>query len=74
MAEEEINSLVSEIVNVTKGDSCFLCKVSNGAECIWDEIRGDILDTGHKAMVAYKLETKKKKMYTINQAAQFACY
>jgi len=55
---DEIVQLVEQILNMNEGSHCFLCLMTTCKECIWDEIKDNIMHAGNVAIMAKKQKVK----------------
>jgi len=69
--EVAIDNLVNEIVNVPEGFTCFLCQVTNNAECIWSDIMDDIVSVGLATESNMDEDATEELRH---RAARYACY
>jgi len=72
--QRSIDDLIMEIVNVPEGYSCFLCTTTNGDECIWHELKEDIVSVGTSVMMLEKDEIPSLTLAEVHTAACYACY
>jgi len=66
--------LIQQIINLPEGVPCFLCQMTHGGECIWDEIGDEMLSEGNNILAWYeksKVPSTKAKMH---HAAQYHLY
>ena len=69
--EVAVDLLVDEIVNVPDGYTCFLCQVTSNTECVWNDIREEIVAVGDQTEANIGHD---KTLNERHRAARFACY
>jgi len=47
----EIAQLVRQIVDFPEGSPCFLCQMTEGLECVWDEIGDELTMEGRNTII-----------------------
>jgi len=47
----EMAQLVRQIVNFLEGSPCFLCQMTEGRECVWDEVGDEITMEGRNVII-----------------------
>jgi len=72
--QKSIDDLIMEIVNVPEGYTCFLCSTTSGDECIWYELKDDIVSVGNAAMTLEKDKMPNLTLAEAHTAARYACY
>ena len=72
--QKSIDDLIMEIVNVPEGYTCFLCSTTSGDECIWYELKDDIVSVGNAAMTLEKDKMPNLTLAEVHTAACYACY
>jgi len=72
--EEFMDFLVQQIINLPEGEACFLCKTTNGKECIWDEIGEEMFSEGNKILAWYEKSKVLSTTAKMHRAVRYHLY
>jgi len=71
-------ALVTVLANPVKGDVCFLCASTDGAECVWDEISNNIMGHGWATGIEYEdreqMHMSPLSLAEFHKACYYGCY
>ncbi len=73
----EMAELVHQIVDVPDGPPCFLCQMTEGRECVWDDVGDELTMEGSTVIWHEASEGHFMQHPTIaesHRAAHYACY
>jgi len=73
-----VNGLVKDIANPLVGKVCFLCMMSEGMECVWNEIGDDITRHGRAHGINYEDVQREHRpplsLADFHKACRYGCY